>query len=513
MGAALAAARQASSMSLSASASLADAPGAPGRPNLNQREIYAILGGVILAMFLAALDQTIVATALATIGRDLGDPDLLPWVVSIYLLAATTVTPLYGKASDIWGRRPLMMTAIAVFLAGSVACALAPDMISLIVARGVQGLGGGGLISLAQTVLADVLTPRERSRYQIHIASVFATSSLLGPALGGFLSGHLHWSAIFWINLPLGGVALWLCARLLKRLPRHERRHRLDFAGALLLMGATISLLLAMGWGGRRYPWFSWPIAATVGLSLVLWVLFALHVRRTREPLIPLDILRNRVVVRACVASCFGMGVFIGLSIYAPLYFEIARSFSTADAGLAVTPMMVATVFGATASGRSMMYFNRYKGVALTGLAMSFLGLTALAVLPLETRPAWITIALLATTSAGIGSLFPVCTISIQNAVALHQLGTATAAMNFFRQMGAALIVAAFGAIMLNGAAFAGHAAGFSGEGVRIAGALTPDAAHGLAMVFRWIFGAAALGVLIAAGALASMEERPLRSA
>lgn len=479
------------------------------RPKLTQREIYAVLGGVILAMFLAALDQTIVATALAAIGRDLGDPDLLPWVVSIYLLAATTATPLYGKASDIWGRRPLMMVAIGLFLAGSVACALAPGMIALIVARGLQGLGGGGLISLAQTVLADVLTPKERSRYQIHVASVFALSSLMGPALGGFLSQHLHWSAIFWINLPLGALALWLCATLLKRLPRHERPHRLDFSGAFLLMGATISLLLAMGWGGHRFPWFSAPIGAAVAISLALWVVFAIHLRRAAEPLVPLDILRNKVVVRACLAACFGMGVFVGLSIYAPLYFEIVRGFGTADAGFAVTPMMVATVFGATASGRSMMYFNRYKGVALTGLALACASLLALALVPLEGRPAWMTITLLAVTSAGIGSLFPVCTISIQNAVALHQLGTATASMNFFRQMGSALMVAAFGAIMLNGAAFAGHTTSLAGEGVRVAGGAMPE----LAQVFRWIFASAALGVLIATIFLATMEERPLRAA
>lgn len=502
-----------SSRNILSEPSVAGAPPPFQRANMTQREIYAVLGGVILAMFMAALDQTIVATALAPIGRDLGDPDLLPWVVSIYLLSATTATPLYGKASDIWGRRPLMMLAIGLFLAGSVACALAPDMLTLIVARGLQGLGGGGLISLAQTVLADVLTPKERSRYQAHVASVFALSSLMGPALGGLLSEYLHWSAIFWINLPLGALALWLCGTLLKRLPRHERRHRLDFPGAFLLMGATISLLLAMGWGGHRFPWLSMPIVMAVAGSIVLWALFAIRLRTADEPLIPLEILRNKIVVRACLAACFGMGAFVGLSIYAPMYFEIIRGFGTAEAGLAVTPMMVATVIGATASGRSMMYFDRYKGVALGGLILACASLLILALMPMEARPAWMTMALLALTSAGIGSLFPVCTISIQNAVALHQLGTATASMNFFRQMGAALMVAAFGAIMLNGAAFAGHDTVSGGEGVRIAGQAAHAAATELAVVFRWIFAAAALGILAAAGFLASMEERPLRTA
>src|SRR5689334_8447876 len=195
---------------------------------LSMSDIRWINAGIMLAMFLAALDQTIVATALPTIGRELGDLEHLPWVVTAYLLTATAVTPLYGKLSDIHGRRLTMLVSITIFVIGSVACALAPSMLVLVLARGLQGLGGGGLISLAQTIIADVVAPKERARYQGYIASVFATSSVGGPVLGGVIADHLHWSAIFWLNVPLGALAYWMTSSTLKRLPRHERPRRLD---------------------------------------------------------------------------------------------------------------------------------------------------------------------------------------------------------------------------------------------------------------------------------------------
>ncbi|GGC56914.1 MFS transporter [Chelatococcus reniformis] len=477
----------------------------PPPVQLTQREIHAILFGVVLAMLLAALDQTIVATALATIGKDLGDVEHLPWVVTIYLLSSTVVTPLYGKASDIWGRRLAMLVAIATFVAGSVACALAPSIYALIVARALQGLGGGGLISLAQTILGDILPPRERSRYQAHVASVFALSSLVGPVLGGLISQHLHWSVIFWINLPLGGLAFWMANSLLRRLPRHERPHKLDFAGAGLLVAATVSLLLALSWGGTRYAWISPEVFGTFAVSAALWGLFALRQRRAAEPLIPTEVLANRVVMFGTLAACFGMGTFVGLSIYAPLYFELVMHLSASDSGVALIPLMIGTVAGATISGRFMMYVRRYKRVALVGLSLGILAQLALAVWP-SGLPFWQVEVLLAASSMGLGTLLPVSTISIQNAVKVHQLGTATATMNFFRQLGAAVIVAVFGAILLGGSALVG---------VPVSSLETfssPAAGGDLAPVFRWIFAAAALGLAIALTFLAFMEERPLRT-
>ncbi len=228
--------------------------------NFAPAEILSILFGLMLAMLLGALDQTIVATAMPTIGRELGDIEQLPWVVTAYLLASVAVTPLYGKLSDIHGRRIVMLAAISIFVLGSILCALAWSVPALAVARGIQGAGGGGLISLAQTIIADIVAPRERGRYQVYIASVFAVSSLAGPVLGGFLAEHIHWSAIFWINLPLGAAAYAMTSSRLRRLPQVARPHSLDIPGAIVLILGSSSLLLALSWGGVRYPWLSAPI-------------------------------------------------------------------------------------------------------------------------------------------------------------------------------------------------------------------------------------------------------------
>src|SRR3954470_21713690 len=242
---------------------------APSAPpvRLDHASVRRIILGLMLAMFLSSLDQTIVATALATIGRAYGEVESLTWVVTAYLLAATVVVPIYGKLSDIYGRRPALLTGIAIFVAGSVACALAPTMPALIAARALQGIGGGGLIALSQTIVGDAVSPRERGRYQGYFGAVFATASIAGPVLGGVFAEHLHWSFIFWINVPLGLAAFVISGRALKALPRHERPHKLDFLGAALMVTATIALLLALNWGGTRYPWSSAQILGLLGAA------------------------------------------------------------------------------------------------------------------------------------------------------------------------------------------------------------------------------------------------------
>src|SRR4051812_530987 len=229
---------------------------------VSQTDVRTILVGVMLAMFLAALDQTIVATALPTIARELNDVRNLAWIITAYLLTATAVTPLYGKLSDITGRRPMVLLAIVVFLGGSVACALARNIYVLIAARALQGLGGGGLLSLAQTIIGDVIPPRERGKYQAYFAAVYVTASIMGPVLGGFFAEHLHWSVIFWINLPIGILAYYMTNRVLRLLPRHEVPHAIDVIGAALMVVASVSLLLLLTWGGTTFPWASAPILA-----------------------------------------------------------------------------------------------------------------------------------------------------------------------------------------------------------------------------------------------------------
>src|SRR5438874_4908591 len=243
-----------------------------------------IVVGVLLTMLLAALDQVMVATALPSIAASLGEVENMSWVVTANLLCATAVTPLYGKLSDIHGRRAMMLIAIGVYAGGSFACALAPTMLLLILSRALQGLGGGGLMPLVQTIIGDVASPRDRPRYQAYTSSTFIVSTVGGPLLGGFIAEHLHWSWIFWFNLPLCGLAFLLTHNVLQRLPRHDRRHRLDLLGALLMVGAAIALMLALSWGGRRYAWDSPPILTILSASLALWALFAWRVMAAEEP-------------------------------------------------------------------------------------------------------------------------------------------------------------------------------------------------------------------------------------
>ncbi len=462
---------------------------------VSHADIKAIVLGVVLAMFLGALDQTIVATALPTIGRDLGDFEHMSWVASIYMLAATAVTPLYGKLSDIHGRRIVLLTGITTFIIGSVACALAPSMWMLIAARALQGIGGGGLISLGQTIVADVVAPRERGRYQVYFASVFMSASVLGPVLGGLFSEHLHWTMIFWINLPLGCLAFMISRRALRRLPRHDRKHSLDVLGALLMTAATITLMLALTWsaeaGGWRAPLVWW----LAGLSVLLWGLFAWRMKAAAEPLIPVDVLGNQVVRTGVLASCFGMGTYIGLTIYMPVYFEVVLHMSAEQSGLALIPLMVGTVVGATVSGRVMLYFTHYKRLPMAGLSMAIAAVTFMAFGASSLSFVQMEV-VLALISLGLGTVLPITTVTVQNAVAPHQLGTATGAMNFFRNLGSALIISIFSALLLGGE---GQIKGHSLETVVQAGD------------FKAMFLAAALGFGLSLLFISLQEERPLR--
>ncbi len=473
----------------------------PASAPLSHREILSILMGLMLAMLLAALDQTIVATAMPTIGKALGDFQNLPWVVTAYLLTSTAVTPLYGKLSDIHGRRIMLLVAVVIFSLGSLLCALSPSLLVLVFARGLQGVGGGGLIALAQTIIADMVSPKERGRYQGYIASVFVTSSLAGPLLGGFFAEHLHWSLIFWINLPLGLAAFLMTNEKLKRLPRHERPQRLDILGAALLMAATISLLLALSWGGVHYPWASREILAVLLISSLFWIGFILRLVWAANPLIPLAILNNQVVATGTLAACFAMGTFIGLTIYTPIYLEGVLGFSASQSGVALIPLMIGTVTGATIAGRLMIHLKHYKWPPMLGLACSVAAIWFLALYPQGLGLIGLEI-LLAVISLGLGSVLPVTTVAIQNAVAFHELGTATASMNFFRSLGGAILVAIFGTLVLGGVNGA-HSPDIT--------ALTALEKRDLGQNFQYVFAAAGLGLLLALGFLAMMRELPLR--
>jgi EmrB/QacA subfamily drug resistance transporter len=475
----------------------------PGRWVLSHGEIRTIVLGLMLAMFLAALNQTIVATALPTIGRDFRDFEMLPWVVTAYLLTSTAVAPLYGKLSDIHGRRAMMLASIGIFIAGSAACAAAPDMIMLILGRGLQGIGGGGILPLAQAILADAVAPRERGRYQAYMGSVWITAGLGGPLLGGILADHFHWSVIFWVNVPVGLVAAFMTHKTLKRLPRHDHKHKLDLLGAGLMMAWAIPLLLALTWGGTRYPWLSPPIAALLLAAAVLLIGFTWRLTRAPEPFLPLPVLANPVMRMGTVCTSFSQGVVIGLTIFLPLYFEVVHKFSASDSGLALIPIVVMSTPGSILAGRAMMSLNHYKRVPLICLSCSITALSLLVWNP--AMPPIAVAAVLSVVAFGIGTTYPVGTVSIQNAVSRHQVGAAMGAMNFFRGLTAVFIVAVMGAIVLAAPVVSLERSG-SGT-VVTATALGVDLAH----VFRGVFALGVLCLVVSLIALIRMEERPLR--
>jgi EmrB/QacA subfamily drug resistance transporter len=471
-----------------------------GAPPLDHTAVRAIVAGIMLAMFLSALEQTIVAPALASIGRSLGGIDELSWVVTAYLLSVTATTPLFGKLSDIYGRRLILLWAIGIFIAGSIACALAPTIWFLILARGLQGIGGSGLLPIAQTIIADLLSPRERPIVQGRTSIMFMSASILGPVLGGLLTDHLHWSLIFWINLPLGAVALVMTERALRRLPRNERPHQLDVIGAALMVGAALLLMLALAWGGTHYPWSSWPIVALLAGSAAFWVLFALRLLTAREPFIPLAILRGRVTSTITCAAFFGVGTIIGITIYTPLYCQAVLGLTASSSGLALIAFMGGTVVGSLITARLMVQLTHYMRVPIVGL---FLAIAALLVLARDPAGHSIgsVVLFLFLLGCGVGPMYPMSTILMQNAVKPHQLGTATGTLNFFRTLGGAIIVAIFGAIVLGGGT----------DGSKIVSLESLAAAHGnLAPAFHWVFIAAAICLAICLACLIAVEERPL---
>jgi EmrB/QacA subfamily drug resistance transporter len=484
--------------SAGATAELSRPSPAPGP--LDHAAVRAVVAGIMLAMFLSALEQTIVAPALPAIGRSLGGIDELSWVVTAYLLAVTAATPLFGKLSDIYGRRVVLLWAIGIFIGGSIACALAPTIWSLVFARGLQGIGGGGLLPIAQTIIADLLSPQERPIVQGRTSIMFMSASILGPVLGGFLTDQLHWSLIFWINLPLGAVALVMSERALRHLPRNERPHQLDVIGATLMVAAGLALMLALAWGGTHYAWRSPLIVGLLAGSAMLWGLFAARLLTAREPFIPLAILRSRVTSTITCAAFFGVGTIIGITIYTPLYCETVLGFSASSSGLALIAFMAGTVVGSLTAARLMVRLTHYMRVPLVALLFAVITLAVLAADPVNQSIVRLVV-MLFVLGCGVGPMYPLSTIVMQNAVKPHQLGTATGTLNFFRTLGGAIIVAVFGAIVLGSAA--------NGAGIITLEGLA--AAHAdLAPAFRAVFIAAAICLAVAFFSLLAVEERPL---
>jgi EmrB/QacA subfamily drug resistance transporter len=483
--------------------SISDAPPIAPRAPLTQREIHTILMSLMMTMFLAALDQTIVATALPTIGRQFHDVSNLSWVITAYLLASTAVAPVFGTLSDIYGRRAMISTALSLFIAGSVLCALAPNMPVLILARGLQGLGGGGIMPIVQTVISDVVTPRERGKYQAYFSAVWVIAGIGGPVIGGVFAEHLHWSMIFWINVPLGLASLGLLLPKMAKIPVFHRKRKVDWLGGVLLMASAVVFMLVLSWGGNRYLWLSPVIIAMVGASVALALAFVWHARNADEPFLPLPLMGGKIVPYAMAAGGCSMGTMLGLTVHLPLYYEVVYHLSASEAGLGLIPLAAVSTGGSAIAGQTMARMKQhYKRVAIIGIGFSALMGAILAVAtPL---PLWLLLTLLALLGFGLGTTFPVSVVSIQNSVARAQVGTATGAMNFFRALMASFTVAAFTAILLMEL---GADISLGGEH---RGPVNSIPAADMVAAFRYLFGAAAALLAIASLCMALMEEKPL---
>lgn len=412
------------------------------------RDLYVVLGALMLAMLLAALDQTIVSTALPTIVSDLGGLNHLAWVVTAYLLAATASTPLWGKLGDQYGRKRLFQTSIVIFLAGSALCGLARDMTELIVFRGVQGLGGGGLMVLAVAIVGEVVPPRERGRYQGLFGAVFGVASVCGPLLGGWFVDNLSWHWVFYINVPIGIVALLVVAAVLPATGERER-HRIDYLGTLLIVGWAVGLVLATTWGGTRYDWVSAPIIGLVAASAVLIGVWVLVERRAAEPIMPPRLLADSVFsLGSAISFAVGFAMF-GALTFLPIFLQVVHGVSPTLSGVHLLPMMLGMLLSSIGSGQLISRFGRYKIFPVAGTPIIAVALYLCS--RLDENASTLSMSLrFALLGFGLGLVMQVLVIAVQNAVSYRDLGAATSGVTFFRQIGGSFGVAVFGSVFSN---------------------------------------------------------------
>ncbi len=432
-------------------------------PHYSHQQIVRVVTGIMLCIFLASLDQTVVIPAVPAIAGDLNAFGHLSWIVTAYLLTSTAATPIYGKLSDIYGRRALLIPALALFIAASMLCGFVQTLPQLIAARALQGLGGAGLMAMAQAAVADVVSPRERGRYQGYMASMWGLSSIAGPIVGGWVTDHLSWRWVFWANLPIGLLALLLCNRSLRLIRVVRRPARIDWLGAALVAGEVTAWLLLLSWAGSEFDWVSAPIAGLAAVGMALLPLLIWRERRAPDPILPPRLFGNGTFFRGVmIAFCTSLGLF-GATFLLPLQYQLMLGFDAAASGLLVVPYMASNVVGALVSGQAARRIGRTKGIVACGLVFCVAAFAGLALMA-QGAPLWLVVGCSFVLGMGTGMTMPTVLMQVQNAAERRDVGAATGSLLFLRSMGGAFGSTVVGTLLAMRFNAGLHEAGMTGS-------------------------------------------------
>ncbi len=418
------------------------------RVQIKPKNIMLIMAGLMLSILLAGLDSTIVGTAMPRIIGELQGMNLYSWPFTAYMMCSTIATIIFGKISDTHGRKPIFLTGIIIFLTGSILCGFSQSMLQLILFRGFQGVGGGILVAIAYTIVGDLFSMRERGKYTGILSAMWGLASLIGPAVGGFITDNLSWRWVFYVNIPLGIVAILMIISVLPHYNRMEDKKSIDYKGAAILTLALVPLILAFVWAGNTYPWFSIQIMGMFLVSAALLIVFSMIERRAKEPILPLSIFKNSILNISLAASFLTNSVLFCVTIYVPLFMQGVLGTSATSSGFILTPAMVGLSLSSIVTGQLIAKSGHYKIWAIIGLVILLTGLFLLNTMNVDTT-AVRALTYSAFAGIGCGMMYPVFNIAVQNAFPHNQLGTVTSTLQFFRNIGATIGTAIFGSIML----------------------------------------------------------------